>query len=60
LCPDWDRYVHQSQHAAMRENFAVRDLAFETTLARRLGETRQVGGKEQAAHKLPTSPVPKT
>jgi len=44
----------------MRENFAVRDLAFETTLARRLGETRQVGGKEQAAHKLPTSPVPKT
>jgi hypothetical protein len=38
LHPDWERRVPPAQRAAMREDFAVRDRAFETPRARRLRE----------------------
>jgi hypothetical protein len=33
--PDWERYVHPAGHEAMRKDFALRDRAFETPMARR-------------------------
>jgi hypothetical protein len=56
---DWERFVHPAQHAAMREDFAIRDRAFETPLARRLrkqneareGEQREIDWEAECAER---------
>jgi hypothetical protein len=49
LRPDWERVVHPAQREAMRKDFALCDLAFETTLARRLREQDEAREREQQA-----------
>jgi hypothetical protein len=49
LHPDWERRVPPAQRAAMREDFAVRDRAFETLRARRLREQNEAREREQQA-----------
>jgi hypothetical protein len=50
LHPDWERFVHPAQRAAMRKDFALRDRAFETPLARRWREEREEQERLEAEH----------
>jgi hypothetical protein len=45
--PDWERYVLPAHHTAMRKDFALRDLAFETPLARRLSKQNEAHEHEE-------------
>jgi hypothetical protein len=47
LHPDWERRAPPAQRAAMREDFAIRDRAFETPRARRLREQTEAREREQ-------------
>jgi hypothetical protein len=47
LHPDWERRVPPAQRAAMREDFAARDRAFETPLARRWRKEKEEREREE-------------
>jgi hypothetical protein len=47
LHPDWERFVHPAQREAMRKDFALRDLAFETPMARRWREEQEAREREE-------------
>ena len=47
LHPDWERRVPPGERAAMREDFAIRDRAFETPRARRLREQTEAREREE-------------
>ena len=47
LHPDWERFVHPAQRAAMRKDFALRDRAFETPMARRWREEQEQREREE-------------
>jgi len=47
LHPDWERFVHPAQRAAMRKDFALRDRAFETPMARRWREEQEAREREE-------------
>lgn len=45
--PDWERHVNPAGHEAMRKDFALRDRAFETPLARRWREEQEAREREE-------------
>src|SRR5947209_20101030 len=47
LRPDWECHVNPAQHAAMREDFALRDRAFEPPLARRWRKEQEERAREE-------------
>jgi hypothetical protein len=47
LHPDWERFVHPAQREAMRKDFALRDRAFETPMARRWREEQEQREREE-------------
>jgi len=47
LHPDWERRVNPAEREAMRKDFALRDLAFETPMARRWREQNEAREREE-------------
>ena len=49
LRPDWERRVNPAEREAMRKDFALRDRAFETPMARRRREENEAREREEQA-----------
>lgn len=47
LRPDWERHVNPAEGEAMRKDFALRDRAFETPMARRWREENEAREREE-------------